>query len=76
MGPAAQLTCSEAERAISRDLDGMLSRRGRRRLRAHLRGCHECAGFARFQRERRAALRTLRLVPVPISLQVFGLSGF
>jgi anti-sigma factor RsiW len=75
MAHAADLTCSQAEWAISRDLDGLLSRRGRRRLRAHVRGCDECAGFVHFQHRRRAALRRLRLVAVPISLQVFRLSG-
>jgi anti-sigma factor RsiW len=72
---AAGLTCSEAERAISRDLDGLLSRHERRRLRAHLGGCEACASFVRLQRSHRAALRRLRLVAVPISLQVFRFSG-
>jgi anti-sigma factor RsiW len=59
------------EPAISRDLDGLLSWRERRALHAHLRRCAECAEFAAFQHERRAALRGLRLVPVPESLQTF-----
>jgi len=65
--PAA---CGPAVRAISRDLDGRLPRLERRRLRAHLRECEECASFVCFQRERRKALRRLRLVEVPASLQV------
>ncbi|TML45828.1 MAG: zf-HC2 domain-containing protein [Actinobacteria bacterium] len=64
-----------AERAILRDLDGRLSWRERRVLRAHLRDCIGCAGFARFQQQQRAALRSLRLVPVPNSLQVFRPGG-
>jgi anti-sigma factor RsiW len=75
MARAADLTCPEAERAISRDLDGLLSRRERYRLGAHVRGCAECATFVELQRRRRRALRELRLVPVPLSLQVFPLSG-
>src|ERR687886_209265 len=38
------LTCGEAELAISRQLDGRLSRREKGALRAHLRQCSECAG--------------------------------
>jgi anti-sigma factor RsiW len=65
--PAA---CGPAVRAISRDLDGRLPGLERRRLRAHLRDCEECASFVRFQRERRKNLRRLRLVKVPASLEV------
>jgi len=74
MVPAAH--CIPAGRAISRDLDGRLSWRERRRLRQHLRSCHGCASVARLQREQRAVLRSLRLVAVPISLQVFRPAGF
>jgi len=62
--------CGSAARAISRDLDGRLSWLERRRLRTHLRNCEECASFGRFQRERREALRRLRLAKVPASLLV------
>jgi len=65
--PAA---CGPAVRAISRDLDGRLPWLERRRLRAHLRECEECASFVCFQRQRRKALGRLRLVQVPASLQV------
>jgi anti-sigma factor RsiW len=74
MGSAAH--CLHERLAISRDLDGRLSWRERRRLRAHLRACEGCANFDRFQREQRAALRSLRLIAVPISLQVFRPAGF
>ena len=70
------LTCGEAEFAISRQLDGRLSRQERAQLRAHLRECRECAAFARRQRAQRGALRSLVLVPVPGSLgSFFGGSG-
>src|SRR6202795_2184395 len=64
-------TCGEAEFAISRQLDGRLARRERGQLRAHLRECEECAGFARRQRAQRGALKTLALVPLPGSLTSF-----
>jgi RNA polymerase sigma-70 factor, ECF subfamily len=70
------LTCGEAEFAISRQLDGRLPRGERGQLRAHLRECAECAGFARRQRAQRGALKTLALVPVPGSLMsLFGGGG-
>src|SRR2546421_7583124 len=65
------LTCGDAEFAISRQLDGRLPRPERGQLRAHLRECSECAGFARRQRAQRGALKTLALVPVPGSLSSF-----
>src|SRR6478609_4310933 len=64
-------TCGEAEFAISRQLDGRLDRRERGQLRAHLRECEECAGFARRQRAQRGALKMLALVPLPTSLTSF-----
>src|SRR3954467_267935 len=70
------LTCGEAEFAISRQLDGRLSRQERGQLRAHLRECPECASFARRQRAQRGALKSLALVPVPSSLMsLFGGGG-
>jgi len=65
------LTCGEAEFAISRQLDGRLSRQERGQLRAHLRECPECASFARRQRAQRGALKSLALVPLPGSLASF-----
>ena len=70
------LTCGEAEFAISRQLDGRLSRQEKAQLRAHLRECAECAAFARRQRAQRGALKTLALVPVPSSVtSLFGGGG-
>src|SRR5437667_2340425 len=65
------LTCGEAEFAISRQLDGRLSRQEKAQLRAHLRECSECAAFARRQRAQRGALKSLALVPIPGSLGSF-----
>ena len=59
------LTCHRAERAISLRLDGLLDRKERRRLRAHLRLCPECERFAELQEQHRAALRSYRRAPVP-----------
>src|ERR671937_1530130 len=56
------LTCGEAELAISKQLDGRLSRAEKSSLRAHLRECPECATFARSQRPQRAALKSLGAV--------------
>jgi RNA polymerase sigma factor (sigma-70 family) len=70
------LTCSDAELAISRQLDGRLSRQEKGQLRAHLRECPECAHFARRQRAQRSALKSLGLIPLPGSLtSLFGGGG-
>jgi RNA polymerase sigma-70 factor, ECF subfamily len=65
------LTCQQAERALSRQLDGRLARSERGALRAHLRACPECASFARSQRAHRAALRSIAAIPLPSSLASF-----
>jgi len=67
------ITCHEAELAISKQLDGRLSRKDKAALRAHLRECDECAGFARSQRAQRGAIKSLSLIPLPQSLT--GLFG-
>jgi RNA polymerase sigma factor (sigma-70 family) len=70
------ITCHEAELAISRQLDGRLSRKHRGTLRAHLRECDDCAGFARSQRAQRGALKALGAIPLPPSLAgLFGGGG-
>jgi len=63
-----QLTCTEAQFAISQSVDGRLGRKERRRLRDHLAECPDCASFARLQKGHRSALRGLLLVPIPVSL--------
>ena len=71
-----RLTCQQAERAVSLQLDGELPRRDAGRLRAHLRECETCAGLARRQRAQRVALRGLAAVPLPGSLgSLFGGGG-
>jgi RNA polymerase sigma factor (sigma-70 family) len=62
------LTCIEAEHAISRQLDGLLPRRDRGPLRAHLRECKACASHARRLRAQRSSMRTLGVVPLPAAL--------
>lgn len=57
-GLERSLTCHQAERALSRRLDGRLPRSERKLLRAHLRSCTECARFAQAQQAHRAALRS------------------
>jgi RNA polymerase sigma factor (sigma-70 family) len=66
------LSCSDAERAISRQLDGMLARGEKGALRAHLRACPECESLARRFRAQRSALRGIVLVPLPHSLASFS----
>ncbi len=66
------LTCGEAERVLSLELDGRLPNDERPKLRAHLRECAECASLARRQRARRAALRSLGPLPLPASLASWG----
>lgn len=69
------LTCSEAERSISRQLDGALERRERGALRAHLRACPDCAALARRLRAQRTTLKSLAVLPLPASLASFSVSG-
>ena len=66
------LTCAEAERAISLTLDGRLSRAELGLLMAHLHRCAACAGRARTQYAQRAALRSLADGPIPRSLASFS----
>ena len=72
-----QLSCTDAQLAVSQSVDGRLGRKERRRLRDHLAECPDCARFARLQQRHRSALRGLALVPIPLSLTLFkgGLEG-
>ncbi len=69
------LTCSEAEQAISRQLDGALERGERGALRSHLRECEECSLLARRFRAQRSAFKRFVLVPLPQSLASFSAGG-
>ena len=71
-----QLTCTDAQQAVSKAADGRLGRKERRRLKDHLAECPDCAHFARIQQRHRSALRGLMLIPIPLSLTLFkGLEG-
>jgi RNA polymerase sigma-70 factor (ECF subfamily) len=65
------LSCAEAERAVSRRLDGRLSRREARRLKKHVRECQVCNAFELTQKRQRSLLEGLSVIPVPASLLVF-----
>lgn len=60
--------CSEAERLLSRVLDGGVPRADRRRLQAHLNRCEACRTREMSYRAVRAALRSLAAIPVPSDL--------
>jgi len=62
------LGCEEAEVFISRQLDGRLSRHERGRLRAHLRACPGCAGYARSQRAQGKVLKSMGGFTLPAGL--------
>ena len=71
-----QLSCTEAQLAVSRAADGRLGRKERRRLRDHLAECPDCSHFARMQQRHRRALKGLMLLPVPLSLSFLkGIEG-
>ncbi len=71
-----QLTCTEAQFAVSRAADGRLGRKERRRLRVHLEECPDCARYTQVQKRHRRALRGLAVMPVPVSLMLFkGFEG-
>ena len=63
-----QISCQEAALAINRQLDGRLSMGERRALRAHLRACTDCHSLAQSQRAQRRALKSLVLVPLPLTI--------
>ena len=52
---AHQLTCTEAQLAISRAADGRLGRKEKRRLQEHITECPDCAHFGRLQQRHRSA---------------------
>jgi RNA polymerase sigma factor (sigma-70 family) len=65
------VTCQNAELAISKRLDGRLSRKERRRLEEHLTDCPDCARLAAMESRQRKALKGLALLPLPIGLALF-----
>ena len=67
------LSCSEAEAALSLQLDGRLSRADAGQLRSHLRSCETCRRLARRQRAQRKSVQSLAVVPLPPGLaSLFG----
>src|SRR5439155_3608439 len=65
------LTCGEAELAISKQVDGELSRAEKGQLRAHLRECKSCSVLARRLRAQRSAWKALGAIPLPGTLGAF-----
>src|SRR3954468_1015198 len=63
-----QISCQDAALAVNRQLDGRLSMGERRALRAHLRACSDCHSLAQSQRAQRRALKSLVLVPLPLTI--------
>jgi RNA polymerase sigma factor (sigma-70 family) len=65
------VTCDRAELALSRETDGRLGRKERRRLVAHLDECASCARVAARSIKRRRAFKALAVLPLPFSLTLF-----
>lgn len=65
------VTCDGAELALSRESDGRLGRKERRRLLAHLDECAGCARIAARSMKHRRAFRVLAVLPLPFSLTLF-----
>ena len=65
------VTCERAELAMSKRLDGRLSRKERRRLDAHLRDCPACARLDASHSKHRRAFKALAVLPLPLSLTLF-----
>jgi RNA polymerase sigma factor (sigma-70 family) len=65
------VTCQNAELAISKQLDGRLSRKERRRLDEHLAECPDCSRLAAAESRQRRAFKGLALLPLPIGLALF-----
>jgi RNA polymerase sigma factor (sigma-70 family) len=65
------VTCQNAELAMSKQLDGRLSRKERRRLDDHLAECPDCARLAEMQKRQRRAFKGLAVLPIPVGLALF-----
>jgi RNA polymerase sigma factor (sigma-70 family) len=65
------VTCDRAELALSRETDGRLGRKERRRLVAHLDECASCARVAARSIKHRRAFKALAVLPLPFSLTLF-----
>ena len=65
------VTCQSAELALSRDSDGRLSRKERKRLDEHIAECPSCARFSRTTAQQRKAFKGLAMLPLPVGLALF-----
>ena len=65
------VTCDHAELALSRERDGRLGRKERRRLVAHIDECTSCARMAARSIKHRRAFKALAILPLPFSLTLF-----
>jgi RNA polymerase sigma factor (sigma-70 family) len=65
------VTCDHAELALSRETDGRLGRKERRRLVAHIDECASCARMAARSMKHRRAFKALAVLPIPFSLTLF-----
>jgi RNA polymerase sigma factor (sigma-70 family) len=64
-------TCDRAELGLSRQLDGRISRKERRRLLDHIAECPSCARLQVAQGKQRRAFKGLALLPLPFALTFF-----
>ncbi|HYK06863.1 MAG TPA: sigma-70 family RNA polymerase sigma factor [Gaiellaceae bacterium] len=65
------VTCDRAEIALSRETDGRLGRKERRRLVAHIDECTSCARMAARSLKHRRAFKALAVLPLPFTLTFF-----
>ena len=65
------VTCDRAELGLSKQLDGRLSRKERKRLDDHLAECPSCARLQVTRVKQRRAFKGLALLPLPFSLMLF-----
>ena len=71
-GAEALVTCQSAELAISKQLDGRLSRKDRRRLDEHLSECEDCARLAATAKRQRRAFKGPPCCRFPSGLPLQG----
>jgi len=65
------VTCDRTELGLSKQLDGRLSRKERKRLDDHIAECPSCTRLQATQGKQRRAFKGLALLPLPLSLTLF-----
>lgn len=65
------VTCDRAELSLSKELDGRLSRKERKRLDDHIAECPSCTRLRVTHTGQRRAFKGLALLPLPVSLTLF-----